>query len=145
MELEGESSKLASHESPSPSRGAVSTSTSSFSPLDAHDPRLSAYATDMFTKTSLYLQGEISTVLDDYKLLEDMNRAAITKYSDMKQIASNAAKTLAKSNEKYLELNSYLEQIHQIEDSVSKLEQAAYKLDAYSKNLENKFLQLQKR
>merc|ERR1719369_1951783 len=53
----------------------------------------------MFTKTSLYLQGEISTVQEAYRLLEDMNRAAITKYSDMKQIASNAAKTLQQSNE----------------------------------------------
>lgn len=38
----------------------------------------------------------------------------------------------------------YLEQIDQIEDSVIKLEQAAYKLDAYTKRLEAKFKSLEK-
>lgn len=38
-----------------------------------------------------------------------------------------------------------LQQIDQIEDSVSKLELAAYKLDAYSKRLEAKFKNLEKR
>ncbi|CAN8020324.1 unnamed protein product, partial [Ixodes persulcatus] len=32
-------------------------------------------------------------------------------------------------------LKPYLDQIDQVEDSVTKLEQAAYKLDAYSKRL----------
>lgn len=36
-------------------------------------------------------------------------------------------------------LQVYLEQIDQIEDNISKLEQAAYKLDAYTVRLENKF------
>lgn len=39
----------------------------------------------------------------------------------------------------------YLQQIDQIEDSVVKLEQAAYKLDIYSKRLEAKFKSLEKR
>lgn len=36
-------------------------------------------------------------------------------------------------------LEVYLEQIDQIEDNISKLEHAAYKLDAYTVRLENKF------
>lgn len=41
-------------------------------------------------------------------------------------------------------LQPYLQQIDQIDDSVAKLEQAAYKLDAYSKRLEAKFKHLEK-
>nr|CAD7576947.1 unnamed protein product [Timema californicum] len=74
-----------------------------------------------------------------------MNRATITKYSDMKQVAGNVARTVADLNDKYKSLQPYLEQIDQIEDSVTKLEQAAYKLDAYSKRLELKFKHLEKR
>ncbi len=42
-------------------------------------------------------------------------------------------------------LEPLLLQIDQIEDSVNKLEQAAYKLDSYSKRLEAKFKILEKR
>lgn len=37
---------------------------------------------------------------DDYRLLETMNRVTITKYSDMKQIAGNVARTMIDLNEK---------------------------------------------
>jgi hypothetical protein len=37
---------------------------------------------------------------EDYRLLESMNRATITKYSDMKQIAGNVARTMIDLNEK---------------------------------------------
>ncbi|XP_049767091.1 biogenesis of lysosome-related organelles complex 1 subunit 2 isoform X2 [Schistocerca serialis cubense] len=129
----------------SPRRGpTLSTSTSSFEALDPHDPNLSRLATNMFQKTADYLYGELTATLDDYRLLEAMNRATITKYADMKQIAGSVSKTMAELNEKHKSLQPYLEQIDQIEDSVTKLEQAAYKLDAYSKRLEAKFKNLEK-
>ncbi|KAJ8896085.1 hypothetical protein PR048_001427 [Dryococelus australis] len=123
----------------------LSTSTSSFEALDPHDPNLSRLATSMFQKTADYLFGELASTQEDYRLLEAMNQATIIKYSDMKQIASNVARTITDLNEKYKSLQPYLEQIDQIEDSVVKLEQAAYKLDAYSKRLETKFKHLEKR
>lgn len=119
----------------------------------------------MFSKTSEYLYGELTSTLDDYRLLENMNRATITKYSDMKQIAGNVSKSMVELNEKCKEIKNQssinckyyvfgildsailplLQQIDQIEDSVVKLELAAYKLDAYSKRLESKFKNLEKR
>ena len=39
-------------------------------------------------------------------------------------------------------LQGYLDQIDQIEENISKLESAAYKLDAYTVRLENKFKSL---
>ncbi|KAB0797777.1 hypothetical protein PPYR_08770 [Photinus pyralis] len=130
----------------SPKKGpTLSTSTSSFEALDPHDPNLSQLATTMFTKTADYLYGELTATQEEYKLLENMNRATITKYSDMKHIATNIAKSIGELNEKYTSLQPYLDQIDQIEDSIAKLEQAAYKLDAYSKRLEAKFKNLEKR
>mgnify|MGYP005983981865 FL=1 len=54
----------------------------------------------MFNKTSDYLYGELTASLDDYRLLENMNRTTITKYSDMKHIAANVAKSMHELNEK---------------------------------------------
>lgn len=61
----------------------------------------------------------------------------------MTQIAGSVRRSLKELNEKYNALQPYLEQIDQIQDSVVKLEAAAYKLDAYSKRLESKFKALQ--
>ncbi|XP_044743303.1 biogenesis of lysosome-related organelles complex 1 subunit 2 [Chrysoperla carnea] len=130
----------------SPKKGpTLSTSTSSFEALDPHDPNLSRLATTMFQKTADYLYGELTATHEDYKLLENMNQTTISKYSEMKKIASSVSKTMIELNGKYEALQPYLEQIDQIEDSITKLEQAAYKLDAYSKRLEAKFKQLEKR
>ncbi|XP_066976496.1 biogenesis of lysosome-related organelles complex 1 subunit 2 [Macrobrachium rosenbergii] len=130
----------------SPKRGpTLSTSTSSFEALDPHDPNLSHLATLMFSHTSNYLQGELSAVLEDYTLLEQMNRSTITKYGDMRQIGGSVSRALKDLNEKYVALQPYLDQIDQIDDSVTKLEAAAYKLDAYSKRLEAKFKSLEKK
>ncbi|KAA0187131.1 hypothetical protein HAZT_HAZT002608, partial [Hyalella azteca] len=118
----------------SPKRGpTLSTSTSSFEALDPHDPNLSHLASLMFSKTSSYLQGELNAVLEDYTLLEQMNCATIAKYADLRQITSSIGRSLDELNAKYLGLQPYLDQIDQIEDSVTKLEAAAYKLDAYSR------------
>lgn len=46
-----------------------------------------------YLKYLLFLQ-------EDYRLLETMNRVTITKYSDMKQIAGNVARTMIDLNEK---------------------------------------------
>ena len=68
-----------------------------------------------------------------------------TKYSDMRQITGNISKGVTQLNDKYLDLKPYLDQIDQIDESVARLEQAAFKLDNYSKRLEAKFKALEKR
>ena len=74
-----------------------------------------------------------------------MNKVTATKYSDMRQITANVATGVDKLNEKYATLRPYLDQIDQMDESVTRLEQAAFKLDAYSKRLEAKFKELEKR
>lgn len=78
----------------------LSTSTSSFEPLISHDPRLNKLATDMFKKTADYLVGELSTTQADYEVLEKMNTATITKYSDMKQITVNISNSIEEQNQR---------------------------------------------
>lgn len=88
------------HDSP---RGGptLSTSTSSFEALDPHDSNLSRLATKAFEKTSAYISHELNTSLEDYKLLEDMNRATISKYADMMQISENLATSSTQLKEKF--------------------------------------------
>ncbi|XP_053163177.1 biogenesis of lysosome-related organelles complex 1 subunit 2 isoform X3 [Hemicordylus capensis] len=90
----------------------------------------------MFNKMAIYLTGELTATSEDYKLLENMNKLTSLKYLEMKDIAINISRNLKDLNQKYAGLQPYLEQINLIEDQVAALEQAAYKLDAYSKKLE---------
>ncbi|XP_045214540.2 biogenesis of lysosome-related organelles complex 1 subunit 2-like isoform X2 [Mercenaria mercenaria] len=100
---------------------------------------------ETFKKTAEYLKGELEGTVEDYKLLETMNKVTVSKYSEMKNSAADIGTALQALNEKYRNLQPFLDQVDQIEDSVSSLEQAAYKLDAYSKRLEAKFKSLEKR
>ncbi|XP_011195866.1 biogenesis of lysosome-related organelles complex 1 subunit 2 [Zeugodacus cucurbitae] len=123
----------------SPIRGpTLSTSTSSFEALDPHDPNLSKLATKMFRKTEEYISNELNAPLEDYKLLEEMNKATVAKYSDMQQIAENLSVSTNELSIKFQQLVPLMKQIDEISDTVDKLEAAAYKLDAYSIALENR-------
>lgn len=84
----------------------LSTSTSSFEALDPHDSNLSRLATKAFEKTSSYISHELNTSLDDYRLLEEMNRATIIKYADMMQISENLATSSNQLKEKFENLVS---------------------------------------
>lgn len=79
----------------------LSTSTSSFEALDPHDSNLSKLATKAFDKTSMYVTHEMHSSIEDYKLLENMNRATISKYSDMQQISENLATSSIQLKEKF--------------------------------------------
>ncbi|XP_068956590.1 biogenesis of lysosome-related organelles complex 1 subunit 2-like [Petaurus breviceps papuanus] len=91
---------------------------------------------DMFTKMATYLTGELTANSEDYKLLENMNKLTSLKYLEIKDIAVNICRNLKDLNQKYAALQPYLDQITLIEEQVAALQQAAYKLDAYSKKLE---------
>ncbi|XP_019635368.1 PREDICTED: biogenesis of lysosome-related organelles complex 1 subunit 2-like [Branchiostoma belcheri] len=135
-----------------PSVDSISTATNSSvgaatldSTAGTQPEELRGLCRDMFEKMTLYLNGELTVVCDDYKLLESMNKVSAAKYAEMRGVAAGVSKAMIDLNEKYASLQPYLDQIDQIEDSVASLEQAAYRLDAYSKRLEAKFKQLEKR
>ena len=55
----------------------LSTSTSSFEALDPHDPQLNHLASVMFSKSADWIEGELGATVEDYKLLEKMNKLVI--------------------------------------------------------------------
>uniref|UniRef100_A0A8I3NUX7 Biosis of lysosomal organelles complex 1 subunit 2 n=1 Tax=Canis lupus familiaris TaxID=9615 RepID=A0A8I3NUX7_CANLF len=115
---------------------AVETAEEAKEPAEADITEL---CRDMFSKMATYLTGELTATSEDYKLLENMNKLTSLKYLEMKDIAINISRNLKDLNQKYAGLQPYLDQINVIEEQVAALEQAAYKLDAYSKKLGNHF------
>lgn len=86
----------------SPRHGTtLSTSTSSFEALESYDSELSRLATKAFDKVYTYVTHDMDSSLEDYKLLEQMNRACISKYSDMQQISENLATSSIQLKEKF--------------------------------------------
>lgn len=100
-ETEHRANRLTAGITDSPRGATLSTSTSSFEALDPHDSNLSRLATKAFDKTSTYITHELNASIDDYKLLENMNRATIAKYSDMQQISENLATSSVQLKEKF--------------------------------------------
>lgn len=86
----------------SPRHGpTLSTSTSSFEALESYDSELGRMATKAFDKIYTYVTHDMDSSLEDYKLLEQMNRASISKYSDMQQISENLATSSIQLKEKF--------------------------------------------
>ncbi|KAK3751478.1 hypothetical protein QZH41_009177 [Actinostola sp. cb2023] len=88
-----------------------------------------------FKKISQYLNGELTATLDDYELLEKLNNLTTTKYQEMTSMAKTLITSMEELDDQYKSLQPYLEQIDKVEESVASLEQAAYRLDSYSKKL----------
>ena len=124
---------------PPPHEFAASSSAS----LDSHpqilQETLNDLGKDMFEKVTAYFHGELDVAAEDYAVLEKMNRATATKYVEMKTTGSNIAKALNELNEKYAAIAPQLDQIDQVEAGVGQLEEAAHRLDAYSKALEQRW------
>lgn len=78
----------------------MSTSTSSYEPLETHDPNLNRLAITMFDKVSEYLKSEMSSSESEYRLLEEMNKVTTAKYQDLTKIAANVGKGVVELNEK---------------------------------------------
>ncbi|KAL9962876.1 hypothetical protein ACROYT_G032026 [Oculina patagonica] len=100
---------------------------------------------EAFGKITEYLNGELAGSIQDYVLLEKLNKLTVTKYSEMSNTAKTLITVMEELDKKYKSLEPYLEQIDKVEESVASLEQAAYRLDAYSKRLEAKFKKLERR
>lgn len=99
----------------------------------------------LFAKTSEYVKAELEVTLDDYKLLEQMNRVTATKYADMRGLSDQVKKSLIDLETNYARMIPFLEKIDGLERKVVQLEELAYAVDNYSKRLEGRFKSLDKR
>uniref|UniRef100_A0A1I7YMI1 Biogenesis of lysosome-related organelles complex 1 subunit 2 n=1 Tax=Steinernema glaseri TaxID=37863 RepID=A0A1I7YMI1_9BILA len=102
--------------------------------------RLSA---EMHNKVSMYIQGQIEGTIDDYKLLEDMNKTSAQRYADMKQVTKRVSEKINELNKKAEDIRPYLEQIDEIDQATKRLEEATAVLDNYVLGLETRFRSLQ--
>lgn len=86
----------------SPCHGpTLSTSTSSFELREPYDAKLGKMATKAFDKINTYVIHDMDTTMDNYKVLEQMNRSCETKYSDMQQISENLLASSHQLKEKF--------------------------------------------
>ncbi|XP_027697047.1 biogenesis of lysosome-related organelles complex 1 subunit 2-like [Vombatus ursinus] len=99
---------------------------------------------DMFSKMAMYPTGKLTTTSKDYKLLENMNKLTSLKYLEMKDNEVNISRNLKDLNQKSAALQPYLDQVTLTEEQAAALEQAAYKVDAYSKKPEAKYKKLER-
>eukprot|EP00824_Muranothrix_gubernata_P014618 TRINITY_DN3029_c0_g1_i3.p1 TRINITY_DN3029_c0_g1~~TRINITY_DN3029_c0_g1_i3.p1 ORF type:complete len:158 (+),score=18.81 TRINITY_DN3029_c0_g1_i3:22-474(+) len=115
----------------------------------------------MFQALNKYLRGELNcalvcvrkmflalrtlcaVTLEDYLLLERMNRVATQKYNEMADYAEGLGTFIAIMQAKYDSLRPYLDQIDEIDARVTQLEQVVNLLNDYTKRLEQRFKSLQ--
>eukprot|EP01128_Nolandella_sp_AFSM9_P012210 TRINITY_DN9052_c0_g1_i1.p1 TRINITY_DN9052_c0_g1~~TRINITY_DN9052_c0_g1_i1.p1 ORF type:complete len:150 (-),score=48.06 TRINITY_DN9052_c0_g1_i1:93-542(-) len=93
----------------------------------------------LFDNIAQYVQGELSVVNEDYKMLKDMNDVTTVKYEGMTGTATELLTSMEALQAKYKELQPYLSQIDEIDGSVAELEKTVMELDDYTSRLEAKF------
>lgn len=68
-----------------------------------------------------------------------MNAHTATKYQEVDALVKKLGSTNAQIDQNMLELLPLMKEIDDIEQTVAKLEGAAYRLDSYTSKLENQF------
>lgn len=100
---------------------------------------------DLFQKTSDYVKAELEVTLDEYKLLEQMNRTTAAKYTELRGLSDQVKRSLVDLDTNYARMIPFLEKMDGLEKKVVRLEELAYAVDSYSKRLESRFKSLEKR
>lgn len=104
-------------------------------------PNLEQLAKEMITNTGNYIEFEVETCVNDYRTLEKMNKQVTERYQKYTDLSKSISNEMIELNQCYDNLYPLLAQVNDIEKCVGDLEQAATRLDAYSKKLEAKYKQ----
>eukprot|EP01122_Echinamoeba_exundans_P017157 TRINITY_DN8948_c0_g1_i1.p1 TRINITY_DN8948_c0_g1~~TRINITY_DN8948_c0_g1_i1.p1 ORF type:complete len:164 (+),score=53.64 TRINITY_DN8948_c0_g1_i1:563-1054(+) len=103
------------------------------------EKKLQTDMVELFDHLGAYLKGELLATSDDYKLLEQMNQVAKSKYEDMTTMAATLVRHMQELQDKYQKYQPYLAKIDEVESSLTELEKTCLLLDEYTLKLENKF------
>eukprot|EP01102_Stenamoeba_stenopodia_P000196 TRINITY_DN1015_c1_g1_i1.p1 TRINITY_DN1015_c1_g1~~TRINITY_DN1015_c1_g1_i1.p1 ORF type:complete len:183 (-),score=42.83 TRINITY_DN1015_c1_g1_i1:65-550(-) len=111
----------------------------SISSSNLTEEQLAKMTRQMFQNVSAYLRAELSATTEEYKLLDDMNKVAISKYQDMSSLAAGLVVFTQTLQAKYGEFQPYLDKLELVEKGLTDLEQTVALLDDYTRKLEAKF------
>lgn len=106
--------------------------------------KLKSLGEEMVAKGGEFLRSELALTLDDYRLLEKMNLVTAEKFSKMSLTGDSVATTQEQLRKQYAQLEPYLAAVDTLDEKVTRLEEMAYAVDAYTKRLEARFKQLEK-
>lgn len=100
---------------------------------------------EAFDKVAEYVDAELSASLNDYKFIAKLNRTTAASFKDYQLVAEKVAKNVNKINENQQarqRLDLLVKSIDEIDLKVKTLEDLTYKIDSYSKRLEQAFRNL---
>ncbi|CDW52250.1 DNA polymerase epsilon subunit 2 [Trichuris trichiura] len=97
--------------------------------------RLSALAENLVSKSTDYLKEQFDAATADYTLLQRMNQATANRYIQMLETVAGVNITMETLNSLEDGLKPYIECIKELNEISVRLEQAAYTLDNYVKEL----------
>lgn len=93
-------------------------------------------------KVTDYIGAEVEASLRDYQFITQLNKSTTTLFKDYSVVAEKISKNVNRINENQMaraRLDGLIKSINEIDGKVSKLESMAYKIDSYSKRLEETF------
>lgn len=97
----------------------------------------------LLEKVSDYISAELNASIKDYQFLNKLNRTTSEPFRDYICVAEKIAKNIDRINENQtLNKSDLIKKIDEIDQRVNQLEALAYKIDSYSKRLEDTFKQL---
>lgn len=97
----------------------------------------------VFDKISDYISAELNASIKDYQFLNKLNRTTLEPFNDYISVAEKIAKNVDRINaNQTLSKSDLIKRIDEIDQKVNQLEALAYKIDSYSKRLEDTFKQL---
>lgn len=100
---------------------------------------------ESFEKVADYINAEMTASLKDYDFIAKLNRTTSASFKDFMLVAEKISKNVDRINENQqakARLEDLVSSINDIDLKISSLESIAYKIDSYSKRLEETYKQL---
>eukprot|EP00475_Leptophrys_vorax_P007307 TRINITY_DN14625_c0_g1_i1.p3 TRINITY_DN14625_c0_g1~~TRINITY_DN14625_c0_g1_i1.p3 ORF type:complete len:123 (-),score=26.20 TRINITY_DN14625_c0_g1_i1:125-493(-) len=91
---------------------------------------------------SKYMESELRVATESYRYLGELNIAAAGTYENVLTRARSMSSSLQEIQQAYDKFQPYLNQIDELEHSISMLEKTVARLDTYTEDMEKRFSKL---